>query len=149
MGRMSRKLLRASLFVGGLAAVAALPVVAQKARGGEGPRCELDGAAVDGSTRARIVDDQTRTHVFCCIDCARKWLAASRRTPLEFTVLDETTGAEMAADQAWFVRSPVVSCAASGSHLHAFALESDARRHVTAFGGLVLSRDERPFVRRD
>ena len=142
---MNALALRAALFFGGLGAVAALPFVGSAMRADDAERCALDGVAISSGTATQITDSAGRTTPFCCVDCAQGWLSRSGDVPLEILVTDETTGQLVSASDAWFVRSRVVAHAASGCHIHTFALESDALRHIDAYGGILLSRAERPL----
>jgi len=136
-------------YVAGLAIAAALPIAAGALRGDRGERCDLDGVTIEPTWRVRFVDDGGRERRFCCVDCARRWIDRSHDVPDRIAVTDEATGAEIDAEDAWFVRSSVVSFATSGSHLHVFAREADARRHAEAFRGAVLAGKERPFDGRE
>ena len=60
-------------------------------------------------------------------------------------VVDEASGREIDADDAWFVRSLVVAVPATADRVHVFASEAAARRHAEEFQGTLLVRDERPF----
>ena len=133
------------LLAAGIGAVAAAPLVGRALRSDDRPRCAEDGVAIEPSVRVRLVGKDGRSRVFCCVDCAQRWISESAERPGDVFVADETTGRETPADAAWFVRSRVASFAVTGCHVHAFAAESDARRHAANFGGFVLVGDERPF----
>jgi hypothetical protein len=139
---------RVVVFVAGVLAVAALPFVGRAVRGDRADRCALDGVVLDPSVAVRFVETDGRTRRFCCVDCAGRWLDRSAAAPHEILVTDETSRAEVAADEAWFVRSRVVAFAPTGTHVHVFAREADARRHAETYGGTVLEGDERPLSRR-
>jgi hypothetical protein len=136
---------RVALFLGGLAAVAALPILGRAIRGdGEG-RCAYDGVRVTAPTRVRIEERGGRERLLCCVDCARKWLAAAEERPERILVTDESTGAEIAAGDAWYVESRVVAFPICACRIHVFAREADARDHARDFGGVVLEGEERPI----
>lgn len=137
---------RAMIFLGGLAAVASLPLVGRMLRSDGGERCAFNGVAIRAATRVRVVDAGGRERPFCCVDCARRWLAAAGDPPAEVFVTDETTGAEVRAGDAWFVVSRVPSFPVCGCLVHVFAREADARRHADAFGGRILDGRERPLA---
>ena len=136
---------RAVLFVGGLLVCAALPVVGRELRSGGRERCALDGVAVPAATRVRVVDESGLDRPFCCVDCARRWLANRGGRPRGIFATDETTGAEVPAGEAWFVESRVPAFAVCGCNVHTFAREADALRHAEAFGGRILAGDEGPL----
>lgn len=136
---------RIALFLGGLAAVAALPVAGRALRGGGEGRCAYDGVRVTPPTRVRVASRDGRERLLCCVDCARKWLAAEKERPERILVTDETTGAEIPAGDAWYVESRVVAFPICGSHIHVFAREAGARGHARDFGGVVLEGEARPL----
>jgi hypothetical protein len=77
-----------------------------------------------------------RSHAFCSIECARRWLALQPGThPQEAVVRDALTGEPLDAYVAFFVRSKVVTNRANGNNIHAFRFRSDALEHVRRFGG--------------
>lgn len=133
------------LFVAGILAAAALPLLGRALRGDGEPRCALDGVRLDPARQVRIVDSRGSARLLDCVDCARRWLAASGDRPREVLVTDGATGAEVPAGKAWFVESRVLAFPACGSRIHAFALEADARRHAEDFGGFVLEGRRRPL----
>ncbi len=144
-----RRAARLASFVGGIAAVAALPLLGRAVRAGGADRCALDGVAIEAATRIRIVDPGGRALPFCCVECAQRWLAGTAGSPRGIRVTDETTRAEVPAGEAWFVASRIRAPGASASNIHVFAREADARRHAEAFGGMVLEGDRRPLRARE
>ena len=129
--------LRALLFLGGLAAAAALPLAGRALRPAAGPLCALDGVAIPASTRVALLDGAGVGREFCCVDCAVLWIRRTGERPRAITVTDETSGASLPAAEAWFVESRVPSSEVTGCHVHVFAREEDARGHARAFGGRV------------
>ena len=129
----------------GLAMIAALAVagsvIRQRGRSG----CALDGMAIDPHLRVRVLDSQQLSHDFCCIRCAQLWLDHQAQPPRAIYVTDEKTGEEIEAGQAFFVRSRVVTVAATQNRLHAFADRADADRHAQLYSGRILTDAERPF----
>ena len=142
---MSSPVSHAAAFVIALACVAALPLIARSLRADAGDRCALDSVAIDARDRVRLVDASGTNRSFCCVDCAQLWAGEPGRAPREVFVTDETSGAELPACAAWFVRSTVEACAATRCRIHVFGHESDARRHAAAFDGLVLEGEARPL----
>lgn len=136
---MKPTFLRWTLFAAGVAGVALLPLAGRALRGEGTPRCALDGVALPTPTTVRMVEDDDDRHAFCCIDCARNWLDRTGARPVSVLVTDEVSGAEVPLAAAWLVRSRVPALAVTGSRIHAFAQEEDARRHIDAFGGTFVS----------
>jgi NosL protein len=125
--------------------VVVLPLVGKWLRSGATPRCALDGVPIEPLYRVRVVDGQGAEHLFCCIDCARHWLEQEPPGRRTVFVTDETSGEEIDADSAWFVRSRVVTTPATGNRVHAFRTRADATRHAEAARGKLLRGDDRPF----
>jgi hypothetical protein len=136
----------ALLFVAGLAIAGAIPFAARPLRRDAAERCALDGVEVDARHAVRIVDTATgASHRFCCVPCAATWLSREPQADRRVLVVDEETGAELAAEDAFFVRSLVTAVAATSSRVHVFATESAARRHAEEFHGTLLAGDDHPL----
>jgi hypothetical protein len=131
----------------GLCLTVALPVVGTWARRQSGERCALDGAAVDPAYRVRVLDDAGRDKSFCCVVCAELWLKHAGPEPVLIRVTDESSGEEIDARDAVFVRSSVVTRAATGNRVHTFRQLQHAERHVHQFGGAVLPSDQVALLR--
>jgi hypothetical protein len=134
------------LVVAGVLVVVGLPVVGKWARTTAAKTCAEDGAGIDPLYRARVVDLSGRDREFCCIRCAALWLSHEKLKPRSVWVTDETTGQEIPAASASYVRSMVVTVAHTGNRIHSFREPTDALRHAGAAGGRVLSGRERPFA---
>jgi len=142
---MTASLGATAAFVLGLAALAALPAVGQRLRAGGTERCALDGVAVAAGRRVRVVELSGEHRVFCCVDCANAWTTSSAARPAAIFVTDETTGAELRAEDAWFVRSSVVACPETGCTVHVFASRAAAQANADSFRGVLCTGDERPL----
>jgi hypothetical protein len=129
----------------GLAVLVAIAVAGPKIRHRTRSGCALDGMPIDPLLQVRVVDAEEETHAFCCIRCAQLWLEHQGRPPVAIYVADEETGDEVEAGQAFFVRSRVITMAATENRIHAFAHRSDAEKHAQLYGGSVLPKGERPF----
>jgi hypothetical protein len=139
---------RTSSWIIGLAGallVAALPVAGNWVRRHADTRCALDGAKIDPSFEVRILDSRGQNHQFCCVHCAQWWLGHEREKPAAIFVRDESTGAELNASSAHFVRSLVTTKAATGNRVHVFRDIADAERHAELFRGTLLRDSARPF----
>ena len=129
----------------GLLLVVGLPAAGAWARQRSAEHCALDGGVLESSTQVRTVDSQGESLRFCCIQCAEVWRL---RNPSAFRatyVTDEATLREVAAESAFFVRSSVVTNRLTGNRIHAFASETDARRHAGDFRGSMLLGVDRPL----
>lgn len=109
------------------------------------PRCALDGAAIEPIYAVEIVDARRDVRRFCCIRCAAYWLARQSAHDFEVRVADEVTGGAVDANEAFFVRSAVVTNPATGNRIHAFRLRREAEAHAAATHGRLLLGDESPF----
>ena len=136
---------RLLLVLAGLLVVVGLPLAGKWARRGAGPRCELNGLAIQPLYQVRVVDRAGASHRFCCARCAARWLARQEDRPRAVYVTDEAGGAEIDCRAAWFVRSTVVTNPITGNRIHAFRGRADAEEHARAYNGEVLTGVERPF----
>lgn len=127
-----------------LALAVGLPLAGRWIRHGGPPRCAYDGQRTEALYRVRVIDYSGKSHDFCCIRCATRWLA---RTPdaAEVRVVDEASGEEIDAHTAYFVESAIVTNRVTGSHVHAFRERHAAEEHARAYGGLLLHGAERPL----
>ena len=142
---MSATQLRALLICLGLAIL--LPLLGSWLRRQEGQGCALDGQAINPAYRVRIVDQGGESRVFCCIRCGELWLArAAEKKPREIWVTDETSGREIRAAEAFFVRSRIFTNQPAQDRVHAFHRIEDAESHAESFAGTVLSGEKRPFA---
>lgn len=94
--------------------------------------------------RLRFPGDETVE--LCSLRCAELWLQASGRRPDSILVVDEAAGGVIAAGDAYYVRSRVVSHPPTRDRRHVFLREEDARVHAATFAGRVLDGDQRPFA---
>jgi hypothetical protein len=137
---------RLLLVLAAVLVVAGLPLLGKWARRHQPPRCELDGLSIEPPYRVRVVDQAGRSHAFCCVRCARRWLARQEGRPRAVYVTDENDGTEVEARSATFVRSSVVTPPPiTGNRVHAFRDRGAAEEHVRTYGGRVLTDVDRPF----
>jgi hypothetical protein len=129
----------------GLVVVIGLPVMGYYVRRHEEPGCCLDGGKIEPAYRVEIVDSGDRQHVFCCLRCAEIWIGRQSRPPRSITVTDETSGQQIAAAEAHYVRSFVVTTPTMGNRVHVFRNRADAEKHAAECRGIILSGPERPF----
>lgn len=99
-------------------------------------RCSLDGVALSRTARVDLVQGDEELARFCCTTCAASWPDVPDGA--WWRVRDEATGDRLAASEAIFVTSRVVTVRARQDHVHAFARLRDALAHADAFGGRVI-----------
>ena len=126
--------------------VAVVPFAAHWIRGDAEERCAWDGLAVEPVYRVRIVEEPGITYTFCCLQCAERWLDRRNVKPLDIIVTDETSGTELKAPVANYVRSTVATNTITGNRLHVFRTAEDAMKHAEAANGRRLLGAERPFA---
>jgi hypothetical protein len=136
---------RLLLVLAALLSVVGVPLAGKWLRRRAEPRCGLDGLAIERLYRVRVVDRAGEDHHFCCVRCARLWLARQGDSPAAVFVTDEAGGAEIDSRAAYFVESGVVTNPVTGNRTHVFGKLADAEEHVRVFGGWPLSGAERPF----
>ena len=127
-----------------LAAVAALPLVAERVRTG-GETCAFDGVAVHAAYRARVMGADGVARSFCGVRCAEAWLAREGGAPARVFVTDCASGREVDAEGATYLRSVATWQDGAPDTVRVFAQREDAERHARAYGGVVLRGEERPF----
>lgn len=113
-----------------------------KKSGGE--RCALDATKIEPIYQVDIIPVEGKVLKFCCIECAKKWLAANKGRVTGVTVTDEVTGNRIDASISWFVESSVITNHSTGNRIHVFAEKKDAERHARDFVGAIINN---PFVR--
>jgi hypothetical protein len=122
-----------------------LPLLGHWARrDASSPHCALDGRKIGRTFRVRIVEEDGQSLEFCCIQCAQTWLQRRPAEPKAILVTDESSGEEIDAGAAFFVRS-LVQDPTTGSRIHVFRTGEEATRHAARFHGAVLSGREVPL----
>lgn len=129
-----------------VAVLVGLPLAGHYGRKQRAGRCALDGVPIEAVYQVEIRDAASQAYRFCCVNCAERWLARWPESPAGILVTDETTGRELPASEAYFVRSSVVTNAQTGNRIHVFAAEANARRHADQARGRMLEGGERPFA---
>jgi hypothetical protein len=136
---------RWGLWLAGLAVIVGLPFLGKWVRRGAAPRCDFDGIRIEPLYRVRVVGAGGDAHPFCCVRCARRWIARQLAPPAAVFVTDEASGAELPAGTAYFVESAVVTNRVTGNDVHVFRDRNDAETHAHEYGGTVLTGADRPF----
>ncbi|HEX3150038.1 MAG TPA: hypothetical protein VHR66_18320 [Gemmataceae bacterium] len=126
-------------------AMSALAVAGPWLRRVERRTCEYDAARIEPANRVRVVDCCGRDHEFCCVTCAELWLKRSGIEPQAIHVTDESSGTEISAESAIFVRSMVSTNPVIGDRIHAFRDANEAEKHSRFARGQILGEAERPF----
>jgi hypothetical protein len=129
----------------GLLVVVGLPLGGHWARRHAEPGCALDGTKLDPLYRIEIIDSEEARHVFCCPRCAQVWLERQPAPPRAITVVDESSGEQIPASTAYYVRSFVVTIPSTGNRIHAFRSRAAAEEHALTHTGTVLLESENPF----
>ena len=129
----------------GLVIAASLPLLGHWIRGEKPARCAWDGLRLEPPYVVTVTDCMKTTHQFCCVQCARLWLDKSGIEFDRITVTDEASGQEIDAAAAWYVRSTLATSEVTGNRIHVFRTEADAREHVEAARGRLLSAGDAPF----
>jgi hypothetical protein len=137
---------RAAIVVAGLAIVVGLPMLGHWSRRGQPSRCAYDGLAIESIYRVEVIRSRDVAHEFCCVRCAQRWLEKPGTLAASATVIDEASGEQIDARDAWFVRSSVVTNRVNGNRIHVFRDRADAERHAQKFTGEILTGSERPFA---
>jgi hypothetical protein len=132
------------LAVAWLAIVVGLPLLGHALRRPQQGRCAVDGEPVDPAYGARVVNADGTSLDFCCLLCAERWLE-SAPPPRAILVTDEISGQMLPANDAYYVRSSVVTQPATGNRVHVFARRSDALRHAKEARGKLLGASEQPL----
>ncbi|MGE0606043.1 MAG: hypothetical protein AB7O62_02880 [Pirellulales bacterium] len=125
--------------------VVGVPLLGHLARESQSARCAFDGQPIVPIYRVRVERLADDKFSFCCLECARRWLEGHAGNP-RVLVTDETSGREIPASEAIFVRSQVVTTSATGNRVHAFANQADAQRHAESSNGQILIGARRPFA---
>jgi hypothetical protein len=130
----------------GLVMVSCLAIAGHLFRAGREGRCAWDGLPIEPIYQVRLEERNGSSYMFCCLGCAERWWDRRGQDVRGLWVTDETSGIELAAHEAHFVRSTVVTNAITGNRLHAFREERAARQHAQAARGRVMLGSERPFA---
>jgi hypothetical protein len=146
---MITQLSRWLLVIFALFVVVGSPFLGNWARRTSEHHCALDDATIQPAYRVRVVDHLEQSHEFCCLRCAELWLKHQSAKPMMIQVTDESSGDEIDASTAFFVRSLVVTTPTTGNRIHVFATRARAEKHAAQFGGRLLQDGERPLVRRE
>lgn len=133
-------------FFGGLLLAGILPLAARAMSGPRADRCAFDGTALGAKPFVRVVARGAASFRFCGVLCAERWLARGGAESASVLVTDETSGKEIPAADAVFVRSTVVAVPTTGDRVHTFARREDAERHAAAYHGTLLEGSDRPFA---
>lgn len=110
-----------------------------------GDVCALDAIKIEPIYQVDITVADGKTLKFCCIGCARKWLAGNKGKVEYITVTDEVTGKRIDASIAYFVESSIVTNQSTGNRIHVFAEKADAEKHAKEFGGTIIKN---PFEKK-
>ncbi|HVA45363.1 MAG TPA: hypothetical protein VNH11_03160 [Pirellulales bacterium] len=122
-----------------------LPCLGVWMRRQQAPQCALDGVPIDAIYAVEIAGPSGNHHRFCCIRCAEYWRAQNNSLDETVHVTDEVSGRAIPAEEAYFVRSSVITNPITLNRIHAFAEGEDAEAHARQFSGRLLEGDARPL----
>jgi hypothetical protein len=151
VGGVVRAVLPRLAFVAGILLAGALPLLARAVGPDRDDRCRYDGLRIPARSAVRVAYEAgggPAEERYCCIRCADRRLAGRGGAFREAFVTDDDTGREIPAATAAYARSLVVANPATGDRTHAFSSPEAARRHVGAYGGVLLEGAERPKIAR-
>jgi hypothetical protein len=133
-----------ALFVAGLLAVAATPLLARSGAPRHATGCAYDGVPVESGAPV-VLEGAEGARRFCCVACAERFLEKRGVPASRAWVTDSASGRAVLAADATFVRSAVPSNPATGDRVHAFSSREDAERHAETHHGVLLEGDDRPL----
>ncbi|MBM4072989.1 MAG: hypothetical protein FJ271_29295 [Planctomycetes bacterium] len=139
-------IVKRSWMVAAVALAVSVSLVGSWLRGQRDECCQLDGMPLVAAYRVRVLDDREHSHVFCSVRCAEIWLRGRNMPTAKVYVTDETSGEELLAPNAHFVRSLVWTTRVSGNRVHVFRDRADAESHASQCRGTLLDDAQRPFA---
>jgi len=110
----------------------AVPLIGRSLRDNNRSRCQWDGMPIDPAFCVRVVTTRNTSYSFCCVLCAGAWADRVSDGLSTVHVTDEASGIEVAAADAYFVRSTIPTNKVTGNRWHTFRSIADARKHADA-----------------
>jgi len=98
-------------------------------------RCSLDGSKIDPLYEVTIIQKDRSTSKFSCVLSAQIWLRENSDQAFSIQVTDEITGEKIAAEDAYYVASELITTPHTGNMIHVFAREAAAGLHARQFNG--------------
>ena len=98
-------------------------------------RCSLDGSKIDPLYEVTIIQKDRSSSKFSCVLSAQIWLRENSDQAFSIQVTDEITGEKIAAEDAYYVASELITIPHTGNMIHVFARKAAAELHVRQFNG--------------
>jgi len=98
-------------------------------------RCSLDGSRIEPRYEVTIIQKDRSTSRFSCVLSARIWLGEYSDQVFSIRVTDEITGQKIAAKDAYYVVSELITIPHTGNKIHVFARKAEAELHARQFNG--------------
>jgi len=123
-------------FIGALViATAICALVAHSRHVQTSARCSLDGSKIERLYEVTIIQKDRSTSKFSCVLSAQIWLRENSDQIFSIQVTDEITGQKIAAKDAYYVRSELITIPHTGNKIHVFARKAEAELHARQFKG--------------
>ncbi len=97
--------------------------------------CSLDGSRIEPLYEVTIIQKDRSTSRFSCVLSARIWLGENSDQVFSIQVTDEITGQKIAAKDAYYVVSELITIPHTGNKIHVFARKAEAELHARQFKG--------------
>ena len=98
-------------------------------------RCSLDGSGIEPLYEVTIIQKDRSTSRFSCVLSAQIWLGEYSGQVFSIQVTDEITGQKIAAKDAYYVISELITIPHTGNKIHVFARKAEAELHARQFKG--------------
>ena len=98
-------------------------------------RCSLDGSKIDPLYEVTIIQKDRSSSKFSCVLSAQIWLRENSDQAFSIQVTDEITGEKIAAEDAYYVASELITTPHTGNMIHVFARKAEAGLHARQFNG--------------
>lgn len=97
--------------------------------------CDLDGSRIDPLYEVTVVREGAEPVHFACVVNACIWLARNGDDIASIWVTDEDTGERVAAEEAFYVVSSVVTTRHAKNRIHVFRRQETAENHARTYAG--------------
>ena len=111
-------------------------------------RCSLDGSKIDPLYEVTIIQKDRSSSKFSCVLSAQIWLRENSDQIFSIQVTDEITGEKIAAEDAYYVASELITTPHTGNMIHVFARKAAAELHARQFKGKLVKEPFRTHRRR-
>jgi hypothetical protein len=133
--------MRRLTFIGALIIATTIASLAAYSRHGRtSSRCALDGSLIEPPYEVTIIDKDGSESSFSCVLSAQIWLEENSDQAFSIQVTDEITGEKIAAADAYYVASELVTIPHTGNRVHVFARKAAAELHARQFNGKLVKK---------